>query len=569
MYKFQLFTHYNYKLLRKSEALSFFQNALNLSEPRAIKSAQVSESNLQVNFKMTKNKIILEDKIRFSQSKLWHEQKKYYGEKGIEAWNDDVPFYITSNPFIGYAYAQMTIHFIQDYIAQNPEAKNHPFIILELGAGTGQFSFYFLKNLLALQKALKLESILIKYVMSDITTRPFDFWEKHPALQDYLNSGVLDFAIYDLYHSEHIALHRSKKIISTSDIKNPLIIVANYLFDSVGTDVFSVTDGKINESLVTMQTDENNCDDSSPKDWQKVEISYTESPIEKSYYHNEFDEILFNYPKTLIDTHFQFPIASLIALKNLQTFSNNRFLLLSSDKGCATLAELDNCDHPELDFHGSFSVMVNYHAMGEFFKKHQGEFITQSFRENIVSGVFSCGFPLKNFLQFQVNAKQIIQGFSPADYFIIYEHFTENASSCSLEVMASYLNLSHWDPYVFDQFFDRLSDLAGEGDPEVVSYLVEHMHFIAQNVYHLPSSEDTFFHIGVFFQNIERFDEALIYYQDSLKFFGDNDVTLFNMGMCCHSEERDVDALNYFERAYACNPNALDAKEWIRKIQNR
>ncbi|OGT44637.1 MAG: hypothetical protein A3E82_02060 [Gammaproteobacteria bacterium RIFCSPHIGHO2_12_FULL_38_11] len=381
--------------------------------------------------------------------------------------------------------------------------------------------------------------------------------------------GILDFAIYDLYHSDHIFLHRSKKTILTGDIKNPLIVVANYLFDSVGTDVFSVVNGKINESLVTMQTDESNCDQGSPKDWQKMEITYTELPIEKNYYCNEFDEILFNYPKTLIDTHFQFPIASLIALKNLQKFSNNRFLLLTSDKGCATLEELDNCNHPELDFHGSFSVMVNYHAIGEFFKKHGGEFITQSFRENIISGVFSCGFPLKNFLQFHLSAKQIIQGFSPADYFIIYEHITENLLSCSLEVMASYLNLSNWDPYVFDQFFDRLSDLAGEGDAEVVSYLVEHMHLIAAHFYYLPTSEDTFFHIGVFFQNIDRFDKAMEYYHHSLKYFGENDVTLFNMGMCCHSDERDVDALIYFKRAYAYNPEAMDAKKWIQKIHNK
>ncbi|MCX7120563.1 MAG: tetratricopeptide repeat protein [Gammaproteobacteria bacterium] len=518
---------------------------------------------------MTNNKVILEDKIRFSDSALWKEQKKYYGEKGIEAWNDDVPFYITSNPFIARAYALMTIHFIQDYITQHPESIKSPFIILELGAGTGQFSFYFLKNLLAFQKELKLESVLIQYVMSDLSTRPFDFWEKHPALQDYLNCGVLDFSVYDLYHSDHILLHRSKKKITPLDIKNPLIIVANYLFDSVGTDVFSVSNGRIHESLVTIQTDENNNDNGRPKDWQKTEIIYTEVPIEKNYYHNEFDTILFDYQKSLTDTHFQFPIASLIALKNLQAFSNGRFLLLTSDKGCATVKELDNCNHPELDFHGSFSVMVNYHAMAEFLKKYQGQSITQSFRENIISGVFSCGFSFDDLLQFQFSAKQTIQGFSPTDYFIIYEHVTEHASTCSLEVMASYLNLSNWDPYVFDQFFDRLADLLDGGDAEVVSYLIEHMPLIAANFYYLPAAEDTFFHIGVFFQNIDRFDEALTYYHESLKYFGENDVTLFNMGMCFSSEDRDKEALVYFERAYAYNPEAHDAKEWVDKIKNK
>lgn len=50
--------------------------------------------------KNNKNQVVIEEKIRFSQSMMWKDQKKYYDSKGIEAWNEDVPFYITSNPFI-------------------------------------------------------------------------------------------------------------------------------------------------------------------------------------------------------------------------------------------------------------------------------------------------------------------------------------------------------------------------------------------------------------------------------------------------------------------------------------
>src|SRR3990167_1566565 len=151
--------------------------------------------------------VILEKEIRFSQSMMWKDQKKYYDVKGIDAWDEDVPFYITSNPFIARGYAQIAIGFIQDWVQQNKAAADHPFYLLELGAGTGQFSFYFLKNLLELQKILKLDHIKIRYLMSDVSETPFEFWESQLSLKPFLDSGVLDFCIFDIYHSVDFQLH--------------------------------------------------------------------------------------------------------------------------------------------------------------------------------------------------------------------------------------------------------------------------------------------------------------------------------------------------------------------------
>ena len=513
------------------------------------------------------NPIVLEEKIRFSQSMMWKDQKKYYDLKGIDAWDEDVPFYITSNPFIARGYAQIAIGFIQDWAQQNPAAVDHPFYLLELGAGTGQFSFYFLKNLLELQKILKLDHIKIRYLMSDVSETPFEFWESQLTLKPFLDSGVLDFCIFDIYHSVDFQLHRSKQTVGALQMQNPLMVVANYLFDSIATDVFTVNNGELHESLVTLTTDAANLNKGVPKDWKDVTITYTENKIEKKYYDNTFDNILFSYPNQLIDTHFQFPIASLSAIKNLQTIANNKFLLLTSDKGYTNLEELDHCEYPELDFHGSFSVMVNYHAIGEFLKQSGGENFIQSFRENIVSGVFSSGFELNTMPQLTLASKQMIQGFSPTDYFLIYEHFTEHYKECSLEVMSSYLNLSAWDPYVFDHISDHLCELTPEGDPEVISYLAGHMHLIAANFYYLPTSADTLFNIALFFQSVSKFEEAIEYYKKSQIYFGENDVVLFNIGMCLYSLDRNAEAVTYLESALALNANATDALDWIEVIK--
>src|SRR5881409_4001505 len=127
------------------------------------------------------SQIILEQNIRFSQSKMWTAQKNYYDQKGINAWDEDVPFYITSNPFIAREYAEVAIRFMQDWVQKNPSAIEHPFYLLELGSGTGQFSFYFLKYFIEIQKLLQLEKIKIRYIMSDVTDSSFNFWKSHHA----------------------------------------------------------------------------------------------------------------------------------------------------------------------------------------------------------------------------------------------------------------------------------------------------------------------------------------------------------------------------------------------------
>lgn len=516
---------------------------------------------------LEKNEVIVEENMRFSESVMWSAQKSYYDEKGIDAWNEDVPNYITSNPFIGASYAKMLIAFMQDWMAKNNDAKSHPFYILELGTGTGQFSFYLLKNLLMYKKLLKLDALKFCYVMSDVTTRPFEFWDNHQALKQYIEAGVLDFAVYDLYQSDDIVLHHSQKTLNKDVLVNPLIVLANYLFDSIGNDVFTVNDGQLFESLVTVKTTDKVSEDGKPTDWEKVSIAYQEKPIAKSYYQNQFDEILFGYENQLMGTHFQFPVAGLKALQYLQGIASNRLLLVTSDKGYTTLDELDCLEYPDLDFHGSFSVMVNYHAIGEYLKKCGGSQHTQAFRENIVSGVFSSGFLLTDMPQLSFSMQQNIDGFSPTDYFLLYEHFAAHYKKCSLAELSSFLNLSEWDSHVYDQIGSHLADLAEDGDPEVVAYLAENMHKVAKNVYYSPAASDVIFDVGVFYQNISQFEQAIEYYEQSNAVFGESDITFFNIGICYHSLGNNSAAVLALKRALSLNASASDAKQWIETIE--
>ena len=84
---------------------------------------------------MRKDKVVIENKTALSKSKLWDAQRTYYTEQGINAWTDEVPFYVTSNPVIAHAYAEMVFRFILDCIDTDQEAIDMPFYIVEIGVG--------------------------------------------------------------------------------------------------------------------------------------------------------------------------------------------------------------------------------------------------------------------------------------------------------------------------------------------------------------------------------------------------------------------------------------------------
>jgi hypothetical protein len=108
---------------------------------------------------------VLEDFTRCSDSLLWKLMMSFYDRKGVESWSQGiVPHFITCNAFIGRtsvyalhelattdrvgAYAKVLLGFLRD--CKQPNAKlpldsSEPLYIVELGAGSGKFSFFMLK----------------------------------------------------------------------------------------------------------------------------------------------------------------------------------------------------------------------------------------------------------------------------------------------------------------------------------------------------------------------------------------------------------------------------------------
>lgn len=497
---------------------------------------------------------ILEENKRISESLIWEWQRNFFNIQGIQAWVDQVPFYITCNPFIAKVYAKLFLTFVSDWIGKFPESRFEPFYLMELGAGSGRFSFYFLKAFEEMRVDFNLQDVNICYVITDVTSHNLKFHREHHALQPFIEKGMLEFAVFDLDKNNALPFN----------FANPLTVLANYIFDSVSHDGFEVKNKQLSELLVSLSSPRNNVKNNEPIDLEKLKITFKPQAVSFPYFpEKELDTVLENYRQQLKDTNFLIPIGAIRALNYLKTLSNGKIFLMASDKAYSELARLENLNQPSLAFHGSFSMMVNFHALGEYIKLTGGNYFPQMGKRGITTCLYSIGFDLDDsFQRTRFAIKEALEDFSPSDYFNLHKHMVETAHLCPIESILAHLVLSQWDPYIFLKLSTRIGDLLEKADNDSVHYLSQHIHKIAENYYYMPQSECVLFEIGVYFHALKNYSEALKYYYQAESFVGEQFGLHYNMALCLYHSKNHDEAYLRFKRATELSPESVEAKEW-------
>src|SRR5512136_2422752 len=122
--------------------------------------------------------VVLERDCRLSESMLWGVQRRYYSQQGIQAWSrSKVPHFITCNPAIAAAYAEVVLGFLRD--GQAVLDPGQPVYIVELGAGAGRFGYLFLRKFAALAPRSPLRDVRWTYVLTDFAEETIAYWQAH------------------------------------------------------------------------------------------------------------------------------------------------------------------------------------------------------------------------------------------------------------------------------------------------------------------------------------------------------------------------------------------------------
>ncbi len=510
------------------------------------------------------DRVYIEKNQRLSNSCLWDFQREYFHREGVKAWVKDVPFYVTSNPFLANTYAHMAVRLAQDWVRKYPSAKDHPFYIIELGTGSGRLSYYILKKIKQLQQQLQIEDISIRYIMTDFTENNMRFWDTHPALRPFVAENRLDFALFNMESDTSLNLIKSGITLSPGGVVNPIIAYANYVFDTVSQDTFVVENGEIYESLVTSFTDSENMQDGKVINMEKIHVEYAKAPAAEKFYEDDtINAVVNSYKDKLKDSHFLLPIAGIKAISNLRKLSNDKLFLVSTDKGSTYLEELENLDQPDIVFHGSFSVMVNFHALATYIEQAGGTAIIQSLRSDIKTVAFCTGFQISDLPDFATAISENIERLSPADYFILHRNISENFQHAKINTLVSHLAFSDWDPHIYEKLSRQINEQITHADRVTTEYLVNHIPNLSSNFYFMPRTYDVNFDLGVLLHTLHRYKEAAVYYKKSEQHFGERFNLLYNMAICIYHSGDTEAALATFNRALYLNPDSAEAKSWV------
>ena len=512
--------------------------------------------------------------IPLSQSKLWERQYNYYQQRGIDAWEYDVPYYATSNPNIANSYANVIINFVREAREKATAAANkHPVYIVEFGTGSGTFSFYTLLRLDQLAKQLQLPEKSFVYVMSDMVEKNIHFWAKQPVFQDYIDKGMLDFAQFNMEQDEDIRLQQAGKPLSKL-IKHPVVFIANYIFDTLRHDVFNMKDGTIEEGLVHPDP---KIEETPPSNQslplQDMEGGLSFEPIDLPYYKEpELDGLLEYYRDHFPDRTMTLPIGGMRTIRNLRKLTNNQMLILATDKAYSQHFEQYQPAPPDLVFHGQcFSMTVNFHALGHYFKALDGDYYHQDTQQSIITSGFLAGIRFDDLPATAQALKDYLTLFSPSNLYTIYSMIEATRFSCTLDQIVAYLTMSHWDPHVFNSYLDAIIQKITSPYVTVPAIydLCNGMKKVAENVYQNTKKVNTFANIGLLFQELYRYKDALFYYQAALDRGEPMDTTYYNMGLCHIMQQEADEALKYFRLAIDLNPDYILARGWISQIESK
>ncbi len=518
---------------------------------------------------------VLESERRLSESRLWRLQRNFFAREGGEAWNaGTVPQYITSNPWIADAYAKVVFAWLRDVAAPAapaaPEAAldlAEPFHIVELGCGSGRFAYHFLLRFFDLLSRSRLAEVPVRYVLTDVVDDNLDRLRQHPALRPLVEAGLVDFARYDAGVDSEIALTTSGQVLAPGTVANPLAVIANYVFDGIPQDCFTIRSGRLHESLVSLTLPEpagspqTETDLDDPALLERLELDWQHREVSPPYYGAEdLDRILAEYSAELPETSVLFPVAALRCLRNLERLSGGRLLLLSGDKGSSGAAALAGRAEPRLTLHGSFSLSVNYHAIGRWFAHQGGELLSASSESanlNVSAGLL--GTPADGWVETRLAFEEAIERRGPDDFFSVKKGIEATYESWSLERLLGWLRLSGWDHNVFLGCFPVLLQRIGEAPGTYGEELARAARRIWETYFPLPEPWDLAFHLGVLLLAVARPAEAIDFFLHSLRLYGREPTTTFNLALCHHLLGDRRQALAWIDHTLEADPELAGA----------
>jgi hypothetical protein len=517
----------------------------------------------------------LDNNLPLSQSLIWRRQREFYVQRGMEAWTvDKVPQFITNNPFIAEVYANIVLHFLRDCIeldrgASGSASPENPLRILELGSATGKFAYLFLRHLARLMSEEGMPLKAVRYCMSDCSESVLESWRANSHLAEFAHSGILEFRWFE-------AGTEMPELCTRQGMPPaPLVLIANYVFDSLPQDAFVIQDGRVLESLVTTRAPAT--DGASPSAGQplsRLQLSWqTAEASPQRYADTTWNQILEQYRTGLARASVLFPSAVLKTLEKLSELSDGRMLVLAADKGHAyedMIALVQG--PPKFEWHANdcFSLMVNFDAIGKYFLATGGEALLP---DRHFSGLSLCGFLRRRsgdgFPATVKAYRQAQAAFGPDDLFTLLAWLNAHMEEMTVPQILAALRLTRWDPVALIRLFPVLGRqlrnvVAERNDLRDAVFKIWANHYPVE-----PGENVLAFDCGVILLELHFYADAMAMFKTSQQVLGPSAATSYNLGLCAQALGSPPEALAWMVEACALDPKFEPAQSARAKLERQ
>ena len=486
----------------------------------------------------------MSEPVRLSDSQMWHELRDFYESEGVGAWsNDHIPFFATNNPALAHTYTDLFVAFIEDCEKQGLIDQEKPVYIVELGGGMGRLAFLILVRLAQLKEYLPVK---VNYLLTDYSSTNVEYYQKHERLIPFIESGRLKVQAYDAEASDPLDI----------EVGNPVFAIANYLFDSLSHDGFRVEDGKLYEARCSRGIDE------------QVELSFPPAPSEP-YSEASYNEVVESYRAALGNTHFPFPIGPLRCLESLSRQSGQKLCVVMADKALRSTEELLGFESLPVQKHPrGFSMSVNCHAIDQIWQKQRGFVLHSAPRSHPLNlALYGKGIPQEKALRTERVFREQIDGFGPLDYLDFRKQLLSASSRKTLALCLQLLRISRWDAELFYELSNLLGETSLAAPIAEQRVLYDAMVKCWEHFFPIGDERDVPFAVARVLACINQFEQAIHFYGESVRIYGEKALTHHNVGLCFFNLGRLEEARDAFLKALEVEPEYGPSKELLVRLE--
>jgi tetratricopeptide (TPR) repeat protein len=358
-------------------------------------------------------------------------------------------------------------------------------------------------------------------------------------------------------------LRKSGEILREGSLKNPLILFANYTFDSLPQDTFYVNEGTLYEGLITVTSKGEQPDPEDRSILAGLDYDYTDRQIQGNDYYEEaaMNDILLYYKDSLEDTAFSMPIVALRCITGLRKLFSDDILLISTDKGYRNAESMDKNYHPYLSKHGSISLTVNFHALELYFKGLGGNAIHSLYdHENVTMSLFLFGQRSHTFTETSMAYQEIIESIGPDDFYTLKKAVVPNHKSLTTKELLTFLRYTVWDARTFLEFYNTLLERISSEENFPKEEFVAILHKVWEHYFPIGEEGDLASCLASLLAYFGYDQDAIKLYQSSLEFYGDDAAVNYEIALCFYNLQEYDHSMEHLEKSLSIDPDFEESK---------